>query len=406
MDLFDSESNLGKTAPFRSSVFPLNPISKQLYEFIQTYPSTYYFKFTSSSKHILKPIIEELKFAEKQSSSVKFEEIPYSGLTDSEILSSVPTKIREHITRWRTKTCRTYRFPIGERAIKIDMCLPHAHIEDSFFKKSLKLIYMWLSVATKYATKGCSQHMNIYLYLTDLPKQKGDSRDLLGPLHANTAYTHVCSSSTDMVVFRQEEWFKVLIHETFHNLGLDFSTMNIAKVKEILASHFHVNSKYDLYETYNETWAELINLIFLGVLSRQSVSHMIRNIENLMNMEIRFSMFQSVKVLQHHHLTYLDILTDKKTNTYREDTNVFCYYVLKSLMLFLINDFMIWCREHNENLFNFNKKYETLENFGKFIIRQSHNPKYLQELRHMEAWYHTQSTNTGLNETMRMTIFG
>jgi hypothetical protein len=67
--------------------------------------------------------------------------------------------------------------------------------------------------------------------------------------------------------------------------------MNIAKVQEMLASHFRVDSKFELYETYNETWAELINLIFLGVLSRQSVPRMIRNIENLMNMEIRFSMF-------------------------------------------------------------------------------------------------------------------
>jgi hypothetical protein len=134
---------------------------------------------------------------------------------------------------------------------------------------------------------------------------------------------------------------------------------------------------------------------------------MIRNIENLMNMEIRFSMFQSVKVLQHHHLTYSDILTDKRTNTYREDTNVFCYYVLKSLMLFFINDFMSWCREHNGNLFNFEKKPESLENFGKFVIHQSDNPEYLQELQHMEGWYHTQSTGGGgANETMRMTIFG
>jgi len=387
----------------------LNPVSKQLYEFMQSYPTTYHFKFTSSSKHILKPLIEELEFAEKQSSRVKFEEVPYSGLTDSEILSSVPVKIREHITHWRTKTCRSYRFPVGVRAVKIDMCLPHAHIEDSFFKRSLKLIYMWLSVATKYATKGCSQQMNIYLYLTDLPKKKGSAargRDPLGPPHANTAYTHVCSPSTDMVVYRQEEWFKVLIHETFHSLGLDFSTMNIAKVQEMLASHFHVNSKFELYETYNETWAELINLIFLGVLSRQSVPRMNRNIENLMNMEIRFSMFQSVKVLQHHHLTYSDILTDKRTNTYREDTNVFCYYVLKSLMLFFINDFMGWCREHNGNLFNFEKKPESLENFGKFVIQQSQNPEYLQELQHMEDWYHAQSTVGSANETMRMTIFG
>jgi hypothetical protein len=384
----------------------LNPVSKHLYEFIQSYPSPYHFKFTSSSKHILKPLIEELKFAENQSSQVKFEEVPYSGLTDSEILSSVPANIRDHITRWRTKTCRSYRFLVGERTVKIDICLPHANVKGSFFKKSLKLIYMWLSVATKYATKGCSQQMNIYLYLTDLPKKKGKDQDPLGPPHANTAYTHVCSPSTDMVVYRQEEWFKVLIHETFHSLGLDFSTMNIAKVQEMLASHFRINSKFDLYETYNETWAELINLIFLGVLSQQSVPRMIHDIENLMNMEIHFSMFQSVKVLQHHHLTYSGILKHEKTNTYRENTNVFCYYVLKSLMLFFINDFMSWCREHNENLFNFEKKPESLENFGKFVIQQSHDPEYLQELQHMEGWYHTQSTNGGANETMRMTIFG
>ena len=80
--------------------------------------------------------------------------------------------------------------------------------------------------------------------------------------HVNTAYTSGCRENTETVIFRQEEWFKVFIHETFHNFGLDFSNMNMNNTDSKLNKIFNVNIEYKLYESYCETWARIINVMF------------------------------------------------------------------------------------------------------------------------------------------------
>ena len=385
----------------------LNPVSKHLHEFILSYPNKYHFKFTSSSKIIVKHLLSDLSQAKLDWKSSDYQTIPYNVDLDSDIFSSIPSKIKQNIKEWRTNTCHSYRFSISDRIINLYICIPHADVDDSFFHNSIKLIYLWLSVAFKYATKECSQEMKIYLYLSDFTKKKNKSGEPMDSYHANTAYTTLCSPSTSMVIFRQEEWFKVLIHETFHNLGLDFSSMDIKNIKQELAKYFNVDSEFELFETYNETWAEIMNVVFLGFLTKQSTSEIISEIENLLNLEIHFSMFQCVKVLRHHNLKYSDILLLHSPNSYREHTNVFCYYVLKSLLLFFTNDFMLWCQKHNvENLLNFTKTPKNLENFCKFVLKLCKKPEYLQEMNKMETWSDNQKHDDIMRETMRMTIFG
>jgi len=385
----------------------LNHVSKHLYEFIRSYPNKSHFKFTSSNKKNVTQLLSFLSQAITDWKTCEYQTIPFNVDLNTDIFSSIPSKIKQNITKWRTKTCHSYRFSINDRIIKIHMCIPHANVDNSFFQDSLKLIYLWLSIADKYATKECSQEMNIYLYLSDFTKKKNESREPFTPFHANTAYTNLCYPTTNMVIFRQEEWFKVLIHETFHNLGLDFSMMNITTVKQSLAKQFCVDSDFELFETYNETWAEIMNVLFLGFLTkRPSAEKIIHEIENLLNLEICFSLFQCVKVLKHHHVKYSDILLLHSSNSYREHTNIFCYYVLKSLLLFFTNEFIEWCQKHNvENLLNFTKTPKNLENFCNFVLHLCKKPEYLQEMNNMESWSEQQN-NSIAQDSMRMTIFG
>ena len=54
-----------------------------------------------------------------------------------------------------------------------------------------------------------------------------------------------------------------------------------------------------------------------------------------------FSVFQTVKILDYVNLTYTDITTNKfkSIKNYKEKTNVFAYYILKSLCFFLMMNF-------------------------------------------------------------------
>ena len=42
--------------------------------------------------------------------------------------------------------------------------------------------------------------------------------------HVNSGYTYTCKENNEIVIYREEEWLKVLIHESFHAYGLDFSS--------------------------------------------------------------------------------------------------------------------------------------------------------------------------------------
>ena len=67
-----------------------------------------------------------------------------------------------------------------------------------------------------------------------------------------------------LLIYRKEEWFKVLIHELFHVLGLDFSVINYDNNKEILRKHFNnINSDLLISEAYCELWATILNSCFL-----------------------------------------------------------------------------------------------------------------------------------------------
>jgi hypothetical protein len=183
--------------------------------------------------------------------------------------------------------------------------------------------------------------------------------------------------------------------------------MDISTIKNELSKSFCIKSEFAAYETYNETWAEILNVIFLGFLSNPLSKNKISQIENLLNIEIQFSLFQCVKVLQQYDLKYSDIITSQQPNQYREDTNVFCYYILKSLTLFFTNDFIQWCSKHNgENLLNFKKTPKQLGNFCDFILGLYKDPDYLNEMNHMEQWVKQQTLGAIERDTMRMTIFG
>ncbi len=54
------------------------------------------------------------------------------------------------------------------------------------------------------------------------------------------------------MIFRKKEWFKVFIHEAFHNFGLDFSNMNLSQVQQRFRQWFPISSKFNIYEGFTE----------------------------------------------------------------------------------------------------------------------------------------------------------
>jgi hypothetical protein len=358
----------------------------------------------------------------------------------------------------------------------------------SYFKHCVLKIYIWLKLLSKYSNVECGKNLECFIYFTQFKRKlpsrsefetssnvyhNGDSSDdddmygagseagnktdsVIGASHVNGGLSNICQPDGHIIVYRKEEWFKVLVHETMHNYGLDFSVLDdILVSNKKLQSIFSVQTDIKLFESYCETWARIINVLFetyfevnrhgLSLFSplttRKKTIHNIHNIrkqnkehfvsvknkgivkdkkERFLNIfydniqhEAVFSIFQCVKVLNFMGLDYNIISNCNDANyiivkkLYKEHTNVFAYYIIVAILIANFNNFILWCIDNNTNLFNFKKDVVSVDKFIDFISKNYKNNDLLNMIVGMEKRLENRTNGDEvLLNTMRMTVIG
>ncbi len=298
---------------------------------------------------------------------------------------AIPENIRVSIEK-KSSHIISYTFSLFKRKFKV-VFIEQNYDETkkiSVYKRYLEPIVMWLFILNKYSNKKCSKELTIYLYLDDttkkLPRTKNDTLD---EKNVNTAFTNTCPELSEILIYRKEEWFKVLIHETFHNFALDFSDMDVVSCHEKILKVFQLNSDVNLYEAYTETWAEIMNSLFCSffIMKKNVTSkddneeEFLINTEFFLNFERKYSFFQLSKTMDYMGLDYEDLYSTSKKSTvernnkYKEDSNVLSYYVIKTILINDYPDFLEWCVKNNggSSLLQFKKTQKNLLNFCKYI---------------------------------------
>jgi hypothetical protein len=277
-------------------------------------------------------------------------------------------------------------------------------VNNSGFKREIKLIFVdylgfTRSTYNKYAERvfmilyllrntsdHCSQTLNIYCYMTPFKKLLPESRSVvLSSAHINTGVTYQCIKNNDICVYRHEEWFKVLIHELFHAHGVDMGITFTPK-------HFYINSTVHIGEAYVEFWAVYLNSVIAAYyLAKrdnilQNTTYLFSEyLAKFIRAERIFSLIQVNKILRHNNVKYSDLFVSK--NRYRENTNVFAYFILKSILLFNYYNFMVKTMKHNNNNYTvINEKY-----IEQFIEKYSKNREYRKYLKRLNVNYMTNS---------------
>ena len=397
-------------------------------------------RLSDISKHMFFNIIHQMELAEnswKLCPSYNEYILPENTLPKGPDYNFILDEIKCKLETSK-KIGKRYFFTIGSRNFTIYLIKPYhtktIHLKNTYhmLDNMLQKIYIALYTLSHYARGECSTNLNIYIYMTDhkkmLPEKKGEPINII---HANTAFTYTCSNnpndSNSIYIFRQEEWFKVLIHECFHSMGLDFSNMNQHAVDtqlvNIFKNSFNQNcidcNNIRFYETYCEMWGELINIIFICVrkykrntasiaLSIMDMKKVSKLIESYIQLECLFSLFQCAKILQHNNLTYRELFipTDSSTK-YVEKTNVFSYYFLKTICMFYSNDFIEWCVEHNHNSIAFRPTQKNILELFVFISHRYDSSEFIRNIEIFENWFSEhQNKKTILFEmnTLRMSI--
>ena len=286
--------------------------------------------------------------------------------------------------------------------------------------KYIDVIIMWLYILNKYSSKKCSETLKLYFYFTSLEKKIPDqniSNAILDEHNVNTAFTRTCHYDSEIVIFRKEEWFKAFIHECFHNFALDFSDIDCSEGDKYILNMFPVNSDVNLFESYSEFWAEIINALFCGFFllkDKTDIECFLSNSEILINFERTYSFFQLSKVLNFMGITYQDLYLNNahskklRDTMYKEKTNVLSYYVIKTILLNNYQLFLQWCDKNNISLLQFNSNHSNIIKFCKFIEQNYKSKTMLNGITISEKFFSNlkkhKSKNKYLMSNLRMSI--
>lgn len=321
-------------------------------------------------------------------------------------LSSFPDEIRNHIN-----ITSRYRLDYNVKLSNHRDITFHFVVEDTNtfdpnkYIKYAQDMLVWLHIVNEYTQRDCAKKLDVYLYFTSLDKRMPQSNlHVLGENNANTAFTTTCPSISEIVIFREEEWFKVFLHETFHNFALDFSDMNNDDCQQKIKQLFNVESDINLYEAYTETWAEIMNICFCSyhsldndlsdpdtyIASNQKDMKKkklyLTTCKHYLNIEQGYSVFQMVKTIGFMGLTYDNLISSSsqdgllRDTLYKEKTNILAYYVLKCILISHYKDFLLWCDENNTSLIQFKKTKKNQTLFCLFIKDRYMSSSFLHEI--------------------------
>ena len=284
-------------------------------------------------------------------------------------------------------------------------------------KKALRILRFLLFYV---GSNNKVKKITINLYLTNIKKTLPKNQiKTLNEENCNSALTYACAEEGEVLVFREEEWKKVLIHELFHSLCLDFSGISYLLLKDKMKDLLKVKSDYEISEAYAEYWATILNSCFISfdiLEDKEDYEKFGLYSEFCIQFERIFSLFQLVKILDYMGLRYKDLVSDGKMAKslknilYKEETNVLAYYIIKGVLLFDYDKFLFWCEKYNISAIKFDKNQLNLRRFGNYFEDMYRNRRLTKSIGDMELKYnklrgaYKNPNKDVINVTTRMTI--
>lgn len=299
----------------------------------------------------------------------------------------------------------------------------------SYYRK----IVVWLNCLSALSSAKCSKVLNVYIYMTPhtkiLPINGMDP--VISAFNANTGLTKGCMNHGEIVIYRKEEWFKVFIHETMHNFGMDFLHLDLKQINVAFKQMFSITQEVLFFETYTETWARIMNICISAyyISGLKTFNEFMVAVKEGIEIERLFSVYQCVKVLGYMDLSYDEVSVPTPGHRkvcrelYRENTNVFAYYILGAVMMANVEDFILWCTYNNrphaaasshthDTLsprflpIRFNDTEKNIERFISFLGSIYRTPYTLSLIKQAEEKLQKQmkSGHETILHTMRMTL--
>ena len=346
------------------------------------------------------------------------DDIPQTHLLNSKL---IPSNIRNYINHM---SVGYFKASIFVSSIKVNiyfLMFDAAEFNNiKIIKKKIREAVKIIRFCYSYTKRTSIESIDLFLYLThfnkEIPKNK---LAVLGGLHYNSSVSISCQKKSEVLVFRNEEWKKVLIHELFHCLCLDFSGLNYKELRNTIKNIFNVKSNFDLSEAYTEFWSTIINSCMISYTlleDKNDIECFFLYSEFCIQFEKIFSLYQCVKILNYMGLHYPNLYkTDQLSKSlrkllYKDNDNVFSYYIIKLILLYHSDEFMEWCLINNTSMISFDKSPLTYRRFGNFIKNNYNKIGFLNKIKKMEVIFYKIHKNYAypakdmISKTSRITI--
>ena len=184
--------------------------------------------------------------------------------------------------------------------------------------------------------------LNLYIFLSDI-KKIFPNDNFYTPYHVNTAYS---IKKSEIVIFRKEEFEKVLFHELIHFYDLD-----ILNYQQNLITKFpKFKFKFNPNEAYTDFFAIIFHILYVHYITNKSL-------KDLIKIELGFINNQVKQIYKLTNSTSFNQMLDN----YNQSTSVFSYYIIKSAM---------FSNEKLLNTIDINKLYiDYMQIFDSFMLK-------------------------------------
>jgi hypothetical protein len=211
-----------------------------------------------------------------------------------------------------------------------------------------------------------NKHLNIILYLTDLKKRFPVKKNIvLGPKNVNSGvtihYIREFNNNGTIILYRKEEVIKVLIHEIIHSFKCDYELFK-EKYNKFFFNQF--NFENDKYINTNESYVEVNALIIFLIMKIKKNNEKLSKLNVYLNQEKKYSLMKMNQILDYYNITNL-----KGNISFKQNSNIFSYYITKTGLLVDINKFF----KFMENINNLKLKNEDCINYINLIINTTNN---------------------------------
>jgi hypothetical protein len=207
----------------------------------------------------------------------------------------------------------------------------------SYSKRKVKMILELINFMIYYCksvNQSFHDKLNIKIVLSPFKKELQGSM-VLSAHNVNSGFTQrdYANGVSSIVVYREEEVVKVLIHELLHALDIDCKT-RMRDDEQKFAKLFGMYTGVNINESFTDAYACLLNVVYCSMLLSRGQDTKQDIIKQVVKCE-------TVHIVKIGHRILLN--TSKQR---QETTNVFAYYVLKAMIWTHLEGFCKYLKDH------------------------------------------------------------